>query len=150
MNLGKNTAQRNSNSQKHRSYQLLDFVEIKQSLTDTSQPGLPPANEKQTRALSKLEPAKREIAWTRAIEPANGNQPKAAQVKQAVEEQLVRRYERQFPLSKIIGKYGIKSFHPVLEEHFPLLDAEEFRAFCEDVADQGFINPISVSVRRSG
>ena len=42
---------------KARSYQLLGFVEIKKSLTDTSQPGLPPANEKQTRALSKLEPA---------------------------------------------------------------------------------------------
>ena len=129
---------------KQRSYQLLDFVEIKQSLTDTSQPGLTPANEKQTRALSKLDPEKRKAAWKQAVELANGNQPKAAQVKQAVEEQLVRRHERQFPLSKIIGKYGINSIHPFLE-CFPLLSNEEFREFCEDVADHGFLNPIAVT-----
>ena len=69
---------------KQRSYQLLHFVEIKNSLAK-SQPGLTPTSEKQTRALARLEPEQQPVAWEAAVEIANGKQPTARQVHVLVE-----------------------------------------------------------------
>jgi hypothetical protein len=68
---------------KQRSYQLLSFVDIKNSIGQ-SQPGLtPPVSEKQIRPLAKLQPEQQVAAWKDAVEIAGGEQPTAKQVEQA-------------------------------------------------------------------
>jgi hypothetical protein len=60
---------------KQRSYQLLSFVEIKNSLGE-SQPGLTPlVSEKQIRPLAKLQPEQQVAAWKDAVEIAGGERP---------------------------------------------------------------------------
>jgi hypothetical protein len=47
-----------------------------------------PTTEKQIRSLIKLPPAKQPEAWAKAVEIADGNQPTARQVEQAVQETI--------------------------------------------------------------
>ena len=66
---------------KQRSYQLLSFVEIKNSLGE-SQPGLtPPVSEKQIRPLTKLQPEQQVAAWKDAVEIAGGERPTSPRAK---------------------------------------------------------------------
>ena len=74
---------------KRRSYQLLDFVEIKQEVSAIDVECTTvhsPISERQTRPLKSLPRGKRAEAWRRAEEIAGGEQPTAMQVKQAVVE----------------------------------------------------------------
>jgi hypothetical protein len=86
---------------KSRSYQLLDFVEIKRKVSTivdssseikdgkvSSEPVIP-AHESQTRPLKSVPMEKRAEAWRRAVEIADGEQPTAMQVEQAVVETKV-------------------------------------------------------------
>jgi phage terminase small subunit len=70
---------------KPRSYQLLDFVEIKREIKESTKVDSP-QNESQTRALKSVPTEKRAEAWKRAVEIADGGQPSAKQVEQAAAE----------------------------------------------------------------
>src|SRR4030095_1133732 len=63
-------------SERH-SYRLLDFVEIKNVLTDQL---VSPKSESQVGALVKLDPEQQSVVWESAGEIAEGNQPTAKQV----------------------------------------------------------------------
>src|SRR6476619_3893420 len=52
-------------------------------------------------------------------------------------------YERT-PLEEIIAKYEITGIHP-LANAFPLLNDKEFQDMCEDVAKNGFTQPITIN-----
>jgi hypothetical protein len=71
-------------SERH-SYRLLDFVEIKNVLTDQL---VSPKSESQVRALVSIEPRQQIEVWAHAVEIADGEQPTAKQVEQAVVEIL--------------------------------------------------------------
>ena len=64
-----------------RSFQLLDFVEIKRSLS--TQPGLSPANEKQARVLKSVPEENRDKVFKYATQLAGGKQPSTRLVKMA-------------------------------------------------------------------
>jgi hypothetical protein len=68
---------------KQHSYRLLDFVEVR-NVIEASHPGVTPTSEKQVRPLVPLEPEQQPVAWERAVEIAEGEQPTAKQVEQAV------------------------------------------------------------------
>ena len=73
---------------KQRSYQLLDFVKIRNSLAE-SQPGLTlPSSERQTRALAKLSAEQQEVVWVAAVDAAGGEQPTPKEVRAVVVEVL--------------------------------------------------------------
>jgi hypothetical protein len=69
---------------KQRAFQLMHFVEIRQTITAKSQPGLTPQNEKQTRPLARIEPEQQPVVWEAAVELANGQQPTSRQVELSV------------------------------------------------------------------
>lgn len=53
--------------------------------------GVKPANERQTRPLSKVAPEKQSLVWQDAVGIAGGKQPTAAQVEQAVDNHTSKR-----------------------------------------------------------
>jgi hypothetical protein len=72
---------------KQRSFQLLDFVEIKRTIQEsTTVDRVIPQSERQVRPLTQLEPEQQPVAWDRAVEIAEGLQPTSKQVEQAVTE----------------------------------------------------------------
>ena len=64
-----------------RSFQLLDFVEIKRSIPQLNHGTV---SERSLRPLKSVEPGKRAEVYQAAVEIAGGEQPTAKQVKQAV------------------------------------------------------------------
>jgi hypothetical protein len=77
-------------SERH-SYRLLEFVEVKRVLTDQL---VSPNSESQIRALVTLEPQQQSEAWCRAVTIADGEQPTAKQVEEAVTEVITPERER--------------------------------------------------------
>ena len=79
---GRNTAKRNSRCRRRESYQLLDFVEIKQEIEESTIVD-PPQNESQTRALKSVPADKRAEVWKEALEAAGGGQVSGTDVEAA-------------------------------------------------------------------
>lgn len=74
-----------------------------------------PATERQARPLTKLPPEKQPEAWAKAVEIADGEQPTARQVEQAVRQTL----STDKPTKRTRGSYD---------------DWREFREVCEHIA----------------
>lgn len=79
---------------RQRAYQLIGASAIVGELEVSTTVDILPANEAQARPLAKLkDPAERTAAWEEAVTKANGKQPTAAAVKEAVERRIVSEFD---------------------------------------------------------
>lgn len=71
---------------RRRAYQLIDASKVIENVNQGSHLDVVPSNERQTRPLTALPQNQQPEAWKKAVEKADGKQPTAKQVEEAVEE----------------------------------------------------------------
>jgi hypothetical protein len=119
---------------KQHSYRLLDFVEVRNVIV-ASHPGVTPTSEKPVRVLTRLEPHQQPVVWARAVEIADGEQPTAKQVEQAVVEVLPpkkKRSDNRLAVALAIADSVILQLRTILDIDKELQEAmHKIIAYCQ-------------------